>query len=123
MHELSIAVDLVDIAERAAQDANAVRVETVYLRLGVMSGVVKEALFFAYEVATKDTILEGSRLEVTDVPLIVHCATCDKDVELPSIQYFACPTCNTPTTDVRQGRELEIESMEIVTDETETVGN
>lgn len=123
MHELSIAVELVNVAEDAAHRANAVRVEVVHLRLGVMAGVVKDALWFAYDVATKDTVLEGSRLEIEDVPLVVYCAECEQEMALPSTQYFACPVCNTPTTDIRQGRELEIETMEIITNETEIVTN
>jgi hydrogenase nickel incorporation protein HypA/HybF len=121
MHELSIAVELVSVATNAAQSANATRVETVHLRLGVMSGVVKDALLFAYDVATKDTLLEGSRLEIEDVPLRLYCAVCEREVEVPTVQLICCPDCGTPSTDIRQGRELEIETMEIITDETETV--
>ena len=85
MHELSIAIDLVEIAENAARSAGAQAVETVYLRVGVMSGVVKEALLFVYDTATKDTMLENSRLEIEDVPLVVYCPDCQLESELPSI--------------------------------------
>ncbi len=120
MHELSIALNLIEIAETAAHNAGAARVETVYLKLGVFSGVVKEALFFAYDTATKGTLLEGSRLEIEDVPLVVYCPTCQQEVELPSIQQFQCPVCGTPAAEIRRGTELELTTMEIMSDETET---
>jgi hydrogenase nickel incorporation protein HypA/HybF len=123
MHELSIAVDMVEIAESAAKQARAIRVEAVHLRLGVMAGVVKDALWFAYDVATRDTVLQGSQLVIEDVPLVIYCDTCQKEVALPSMQYFVCPDCGCPSTDIRQGRELEITSMEILTDETETAAD
>jgi hydrogenase nickel incorporation protein HypA/HybF len=119
MHELSIALNLVDIAETAARDAGATGVKTVHLKLGVFSGVVKEALYFAYDTAIKDTLLEGSRLEIEDVPLVAYCPTCDQERELPSIQLFQCPHCGTPTNEIRRGTELELASMEIIGDETE----
>ena len=120
MHELSIAVDLVEIAENAARSAGAQAVDTVYLRVGVLSGVVKEALLFVYDSATKDTLLENSRLEIEDVPLVVYCPDCQRESELPSIQLLQCPHCGAYTADVRQGRELEIVSVEIRQDETKT---
>lgn len=121
MHELSIAVELVEIACNAAHEAGAERIDVVHLRLGAISGVVKDALLFSYDVATKDTLLEGSRLEIHDVPLVLYCEPCGKEVEVESVQLFCCPDCGTPSVDVRQGRELELESMEVTQDEAETV--
>ena len=113
MHELSIAYNLVDIASQAAEQAHAQRVDVVYLRLGRLSGVEKDALLFGYDIAVKETILEGSRLEIEDVPVTVYCSVCDAVFELEDIQLFCCPQCGTPTGDIRQGRELEIISLEI----------
>jgi hydrogenase nickel incorporation protein HypA/HybF len=117
MHELSIALSLVETAESAARDAGAVRVDVVYLRLGLFAGVVKDALHFSWDVATEDTLLSGARLEIEDVPVVIHCPTCDADRTLPNIQLFQCPVCGTPTPDIRQGRELELTSIEIVAEE------
>jgi hydrogenase nickel incorporation protein HypA/HybF len=113
MHELSIAHSLVELAGSSAAAAGATRVRSVHLRLGALSGVVKGSLEFCYEIATADTLLAGSILIVQELPVVVHCAVCFWDVELASIQSFRCPACNTPSGDIRQGRELEIESIEI----------
>jgi len=85
----------------------------VHLRLGALSGVVKDALLFSYEVACQDTALQGSQLVVEDVPVIVFCAQCQKERMLESVQLFACPDCGTPTMDVRKGKELEVFALEV----------
>ena len=68
MHELSIAVSLVEAAEEEAEKHGARGVSAVHLKLGALSGVAKEALLFSYEMATEGTALAGSRLEIEDAP-------------------------------------------------------
>jgi len=103
----------VETVSQSAVEAGATRVRAVHLRLGALSGVVRGALEFGYEIATADTLLAASTLHVTELPVRVYCAVCDRDVELRSIQRFRCPECDTPSGAIRQGRELEIESIEI----------
>jgi hydrogenase nickel incorporation protein HypA/HybF len=119
MHELSIAYSLVELAAESAKEAGATRVRAVHLRLGAMSGVVRGALEFCYEIAAADTILAGSTLVVKELPVKIHCSVCHDDVQLASVQRFRCPVCDTPSGDIRQGRELEIESIEIDVPESE----
>jgi hydrogenase nickel incorporation protein HypA/HybF len=112
MHELSIAMGIVDAATDEARQRG-VQVSAVHLRLGALSGVVKDALLFSYEVACQDTPLEGSRLIIEDVPVLVFCAQCKDTRTLESLQSFTCPECGTPTMDVRQGKELEVFALEV----------
>ena len=112
MHELSIAMGIVDAATDEAQ-RRGVKVSAVHLRLGALSGVVKDALMFSYEVACQDTVLQGSQLIVEDMPVIVFCARCKETRQLESVQLFQCPVCDTPTMDVRQGKELEVFALEV----------
>ncbi len=114
MHELSIAYSLVEMASRAAEDAGVTRVAAVHLRLGALAGVVKESLLFSYDVATEGTILAGSRLEIEEVPVALYCAACAAVSTLDTIQSFRCPRCGRPSSDVRQGRELELISLEVL---------
>ena len=113
MHELSLAHGIVEQATEAARRANAERVVAVQLKVGRLAGVEAGALLFCYDLAAQGTFLEGSRLDIVDVQLVVWCAHCLKTVELPGVQSFRCPTCGTPCGEIRQGRELEIASLEI----------
>lgn len=112
MHELSLAIELVQTAEAAARAAEAGRVTAVVLKVGALSGVAEDALRFAFDVAAAGTLLTGARLDVIPVPVTVRCGRCG-DVELPGVQLFRCPRCDAPTADVRDGRGLEIESLEV----------
>lgn len=113
MHELSIAYSIVESAEEAARNAGVKKVKAVNLRLGKLSGVVKDALLFSFDIATQETLLEGATLNIEELNVIAHCPTCKENVELPRVQIFRCPVCNTPTPELIQGKELELTSLEI----------
>ncbi|MGB8259459.1 MAG: hydrogenase maturation nickel metallochaperone HypA [Terracidiphilus sp.] len=113
MHELSIVSSVVESVTESLAAYPGARVLAVRIRVGALQSVVQESLEFCYGIAAEGTRLEGSRLEVAVVPVVVHCAPCDCDVTLESVQSFRCPRCGEPSMDVRAGRELEIESVEI----------
>jgi hydrogenase nickel incorporation protein HypA/HybF len=112
MHELSIAISIVEMAEEEAERHGG-RVAAVHLKLGKLSGVVKEALLSSYEMACEDTPLAGSRLMVEELPIIVYCAPCQARSELNSAQWFYCPECGAPAPEIVQGKELEVIALEI----------
>jgi hydrogenase nickel incorporation protein HypA/HybF len=43
----------------------------------------------------------------------MQCDKCAREVEIASLQSFRCPRCEEPLSEMRQGRELEIDSIEI----------
>jgi len=112
MHELSIAMGIVEAAMDEARQRK-VQVSAVHLRLGALSGVVKDALLFSYEVACQDTPLEGSRLVIEEVPVAVFCPKCKERRVLESVQWFSCPECSSPTGEILQGKELEVYALEV----------
>jgi hydrogenase nickel incorporation protein HypA/HybF len=114
MHELSIAASIVELAEEEAEK-RAVRVLAVHLKLGVLSGVVREALEGSYEMVAAGTRLEGSRLVIREEPVRVFCPACRESRELPSIQRFVCPECGAPAGEVLAGRELQVTALEVET--------
>jgi hypothetical protein len=60
MHERSIAMSIIETVREEAE-RRGVQVTAVHLRLGALSGVVKDALFFSCKMASQDTPLTGSR--------------------------------------------------------------
>ena len=112
MHELSIALSVVDLAREEA-DRQGGRVCAVHLRIGALSGVAAEALLASYEMACAETPLEGSRLLIEEVPVVVFCERCDARRPIESLQSFCCPECGTPASRIERGRELELVALEI----------
>jgi hydrogenase nickel incorporation protein HypA/HybF len=113
MHELSIAMSIIEGASQEANSRGGARVHAVHLKLGLLSGVVKDALMFSYELACKGTLLEDSQLVIEEVPVVVYCPSCKAEKTLDSIQRFCCPSCGTLTPDVVSGRQLELVAIEI----------
>lgn len=114
MHELSIANSLVEIASEHATRASAEKIKSITLRIGALTCVHQDALKFSFELVTKDTLLDGAHLEIIHVPVTIFCITCAREIELPGIQDFRCPNCQTPSADIRKGKELDVESIEII---------
>ncbi len=56
-------------------------------------------------------MLAGSKLVIEELPVVIFCESCQTEVELPDIQRFRCPRCDTPSGDIRQGRELELATI------------
>jgi len=113
MHELSIVSSVVDSVIDTLEKYPGARVTEVRLRVGVLAAVIEDSLQFCYGIATEGTPLEGSRLVVNLVPVTVHCDACGTEGAIESLQSFRCPACGEPASDVRHGRELEIEAIEI----------
>lgn len=105
-------MSIVEIAQEEATRRRA-QVSAVHLKLGPLSGVVKDALLSSYEMACFDTPLKNSRLIIEEVPIVVYCAKCQVERTLPSMQWFCCPECATPTPDVVHGKELEVVALEV----------
>ncbi len=114
MHELSVAMSLVQIADEAARKAEAARVTSLQVRIGALAGVVPDALRFSFELAAAGTLVEGAQLEIEELPVRIFCEPCGVEFDLPSPQLFCCPICQQPTGRIVQGRELQLVSLEAV---------
>ncbi len=113
MHELSIALSILDVAAEEAERQGGGRVAVIHLRLGPLSGVVKDALVSAYELAREGSGLNGADLVIEEVPLVARCPACAELRTLASPAQLCCPACGSPTPDVVSGRELEVFALEI----------
>lgn len=114
MHELSLATSIVEAVTQEVRAEGGGRVAAVTVRIGRLSCVHEDALRFSFDLVREATPLAEATLRVIDVPVVIWCPTCQAEVELPGIQSFACPTCGTKSGDIRRGRELDLESIELV---------
>jgi hydrogenase nickel incorporation protein HypA/HybF len=113
MHELSIALSILEIAEEEARRHGDAQVRAIHLKLGPLSGVVKDALLSAYELAREDTSLQEAELVIEDIPVQGFCPTCHTESAVISMQDLCCQQCGTPTTRIISGQEMEIVALEI----------
>lgn len=113
MHELSVALDLLDVAAEQAERLGNPRVVAIHLKLGPLAGVVKEALQSAYELAREGSPLADSTLVIEDVPLVAHCPRCDASRPAVSPQCLCCSVCGEVTPQILTGRELQVVALEV----------
>jgi hydrogenase nickel incorporation protein HypA/HybF len=115
MHEVGIMQSALDIALEWAQRQGAARIHRLGLRVGALSGVVPDALEFAFEVLKQDTPAATARLEVETIPLRAYCPDCEREFTAEAF-WVVCPDCDRMDTEIRQGRELEVAYVELSSD-------
>lgn len=107
MHELSIAMNIVEIVEDHAGGPDGGAVTEVELDIGQNSGVVLEALQFALEEAVKSSVMASARIKINDIPAICKCLSCAHEF-VPEDIITPCPKCGHLYSDDIQGREMKI---------------
>jgi hydrogenase nickel incorporation protein HypA/HybF len=114
MHELSLALSIIEIAQESAHKENAKAVNEIELEIGTLSGVVLEAMEFALDAAVKGTILENAKTKIITIPGRAKCLACSHEFDLDDI-IAICPKCDSFETEIIQGKELRIKSLIINT--------
>ena len=112
MHEISLMQTTLEVALDQAAKHGAQRIHWIKLRVGTLSGVIPEALEFAFDRVTEGTIAAGASLELESIPAICYCATCQAEFQ-PTDWVYDCPRCHQLTAEVRQGRDLELAALEL----------
>ena len=112
MHELSIAMSIVEIAEEEVKKANAAKVSEIELEIGKMSGVVVEALEFAMEEAVKNSVLSQAKRKIIEIEAKAQCASCKHEFTTED-HYTPCPKCMHPYSDIISGKEMKIKTLKI----------
>lgn len=115
MHELSIALSLLDAAAEEADRHGGARVAALHLRVGPLSGVVGPALRSAYELAREGTALAAADLLIEETQLTVYCPACAAERPAVSPQEICCVVCGTGGERVIGGQELELVALELET--------
>ena len=113
MHELSIAMGIVRIAENETAKANAEKVVKIELEIGVLAGVELDSLNFVWESAVKDSVLEKAEKEISVIEGKGKCADCDTVFEMEYI-YDICPKCSSNFKGILQGKELRVKALEVI---------
>ena len=111
MHEMSIAQSIIDIVEQEMARHGVSKVSVIRLVVGEFTAVVPQSLNFCFELITKDTPLEGVKVEMEQVPLTGRCQACGN--EFPIQEYkFICPSCQSKEIETIAGKELFVKEIE-----------
>ena len=111
MHEMSIVLGIVKIAETEAQKAGVLKFAAIDLEIGNLAGVEWEALDFAWEAVVKGSVLENTEKRVHKIKGEARCLECEKEFEM-NYFYDTCPHCGSYFKDILKGRELRVKSLD-----------
>lgn len=111
MHEFSIIQNIIEIVTETALRNRVRRVQSVEIEVGAASGVIRQAMEFAWEAAGKNDLLKNSILKITEIPLAAVCNLCGNKYS-PEEMYDPCPVCGEINPDITSGKELKILAIE-----------
>ena len=113
MHEMSIALDIIEIVRQyVAPDSNQI-VKTVNLKVGNFSNIVTETLKFSFDALIKDTFLESAVLNIIEIPLTLKCLECGEITESEPT-FFFCGKCDSNNVEIIKGNELQVTDIDVI---------
>jgi hydrogenase nickel incorporation protein HypA/HybF len=112
MHEMSLCEGVLRILEEQARDQAFSRVKTVWLEIGDLASVEKEAMRFSFDVVMKGSLADGARLEIIEIPGQAWCMQCMKPVAIKHL-FDACNDCGSHQLQVTGGEEMRIKELEV----------
>ncbi|MBC8209778.1 MAG: hydrogenase maturation nickel metallochaperone HypA [Gammaproteobacteria bacterium] len=112
MHEMSLCEGILQVieAESARQGFN--KVKTVWLEIGDLSGVEIESMRFCYDAVTRNSLAQGSSLNIINLPGQAWCMQCSKAVNVKQ-RFDECPDCGSYQLQVTSGDEMRIKELEV----------
>jgi hydrogenase nickel incorporation protein HypA/HybF len=114
VHEVAIAMGMVDELIRIGRENNAKRITAVSLKVGKLSGIVTDSLKFAFDaVKLEHPILLTAEMTIDEVPLIYECNDCEKSFNTDNFHFPSCPECNSYNLKLISGEEQHIENVEV----------
>lgn len=112
MHELAVTENVLGIACKHAEKAQAKQVTDIYLAIGQLSSIVDESIKFYWDIISKDTLCEKSKLHFKRIPASLLCLECENQYEMGN-ELTPCPNCSSAKVKVLSGDEFHLESIEI----------
>ena len=112
MHELSLTQSIVELAIEHANREKAVAIRSITVEIGALSGVVADAMEFAFDVCSKGTMADGARFEIRHIPGRGRCMECREESVLDTLTHI-CPLCGNLALETIEGQEMKFTEMEI----------
>ena len=111
MHEFSIMQGVFKLLEDIAAQNKLIKIDKVVLKIGKLRQVFPDFLRFAFETISQNTIAENAELIIEEIPIMMHCKSCNKKFKVEHNTYI-CPKCGATKLEILTGKEVLIASVE-----------
>ena len=110
MHELSLAMEVIDLASREARKNGVSVIREILIEVGDFSGVEAEAFQWGLEILKRDTILENAMINLIRTPGKGTCHSCNIEFEMKN-RLDICPECRCFPSKISGGQEFRVVSI------------
>jgi hydrogenase nickel incorporation protein HypA/HybF len=110
MHELSLATEVIELAQREAAKNGVALISEISIEVGSLSGVEADAFQWALEMIARNTILETARIILVRTPGKGRCSACHMEFEMKN-RLDTCPVCGCFPPEITGGQEFRVVSM------------
>lgn len=114
MHELAVTEQILNLALRHAEAAQARQVTNLHLQIGALSTIIDDSIQFYWDIISQGSLCQGATLHFNRMPATLHCHSCGQDYTLDH-ELTACPTCNGIQVQILSGQEFQLTSIDIET--------
>ncbi len=113
MHEVSIALNILEIVSEQCRKNGYSRIDTVNVRIGRASGIMPDALIFAFDAVKSESAAANARLHIEEVPVSGVCNDCGSHFAVDGEYVLCCPLCKSRSFSITAGREMDIVDMDV----------
>lgn len=113
MHELPVTENILEIALRHAEKAEAQRVTDIHLVIGQLSTIIDESIQFYWDMLSEGTAAQGACLHFERIPLVMRCQACSHSFEPEELEYV-CPACGGLEVEIVKGNEFFLDSIQVL---------
>ncbi|MDJ0833529.1 MAG: hydrogenase maturation nickel metallochaperone HypA [Gammaproteobacteria bacterium] len=112
MHEMSLCEGILQVMQTEAQKQGFSQVKNVWLEIGDLAGVEVDAMLFSFDAVTRNSLADGAKLNIINIPGTAWCMQCGKNVPVTE-RFDACPECGSYQLQVTGGDEMRIKELEV----------
>jgi hydrogenase nickel incorporation protein HypA/HybF len=114
MHEVSIALGMIDELSKIAREHNARKITAINVKIGRISGIVTDCFKFAFDTVKLDfPLFSSAEIFIQEIPLMYTCNDCEQSFKKDEFNFSNCPACNSYNVTMVSGEELNIENIEV----------
>ncbi|NBC24864.1 MAG: hydrogenase maturation nickel metallochaperone HypA [Bacteroidetes bacterium] len=114
MHEISLVKSIFNSLDKIYTEKEIEKIQTIHLTLGELSNAQPILMKNAFEavVSTERKDYSHCKLEVSLIPILIHCSRCEIESEIKNYK-FVCKSCGLPNNNIVQGEELLVSGVDI----------
>ena len=112
MHEFSLAIEVINLAQREAEKNNAENIQEITIEVGNLSGVEADAFESALQLLVRESILENADINIIRTPGKGKCNACNYEFDM-KYRIDTCPKCQCFPSEISGGEEFRVVSLVI----------